>query len=392
MLKKKIAVLTATRAEYGLLRPVIKRLRASEYFQVELVVTGMHLSTEFGSTYKEIEQDGEHIDKKIEILLSSDTAVAMSKAMGLAMISFSEYFETNRPDAVLVLGDRYETLAVTCAAMNAQIPIIHMHGGEATEGLIDEAIRHAITKMSYLHLTSTEQYRKRVIQMGEQPERVFNVGATGVENALHVEIMSREELEDSLQCCLDRPYAVVTFHPVTLEVNSAKVQMQELLAAMSEQPEFLYLCTKANADTGGREINRLLDEYAKTADNIFVYESLGVRRYLSALKYADVVIGNSSSGIIEVPSFGIPTINIGDRQKGRIQADSIINCKPDRRSISESIEKARSTAFREIAKKTKNPYGGGNTSQAIVDLLYEHLVKRPIDLKKKFYDLDVGEV
>ena len=198
-MRKKIAVATATRAEYGLLRPVIKRLRASKYFQVELVVTGMHLSTEFGSTYKEIEQDGEHIDNKIEILLSSDTAVAMSKAMGLAMISFAEYFENNKPDAVLILGDRYEILAVSCAAMNARIPIIHMHGGEATEGLIDEAIRHAITKMSYLHLTSTEQYRKRVIQMGEQPDRVFNVGATGVENALHVETMDKKELEDSLK-------------------------------------------------------------------------------------------------------------------------------------------------------------------------------------------------
>lgn len=391
-MKKKIVVLTATRAEYGLLRPVIKRLRASDYFQVELVVTGMHLSTEFGSTYREIEQDGERIDNKIEILLSSDTAVAMSKTMGLAMISFSEYFETSQPDGILILGDRYEMLAVSCAAMNAQIPIIHMHGGEATEGLIDEAIRHAITKMSYLHLTSTERYRKRVIQMGEQPDRVFNVGATGVENALHVDIMDKEELEDSLKCSLDRPYAVVTFHPVTLETNTAKLQMQELLQAMSEHSEYLYLCTKANADAGGREINRLLDEHAKKADNIFVYESLGVRRYLSALKYADVVIGNSSSGIIEVPSFGIPTINIGDRQKGRIQADSIINCKPDRLSISESIEKAKDIAFRESAKKTKNPYGGGNTSQAIVDILYEHLVKRPIDLKKKFYDLDVGEV
>lgn len=388
----KISIITATRAEYGLLRPVIKRLRASGYFQVELTVTGMHLSTEFGSTYKEIEQDGEHIDNKIEILLSSDTAVSMSKAMGLAMISFSEYFEASKPDAILILGDRYEILAVACAAMNAQIPIIHMHGGEATEGLIDEAIRHAITKMSYLHLTSTEQYRRRVIQMGEQPNRVFNVGATGVENALHVDTMSREELQDSLKCSLDRPYAVVTFHPVTLETNTAKLQMQELLTAMMEHPEYLYLCTKANADSGGREINHLLDESAKEADNIIVYESLGMRRYLSALRYADVVIGNSSSGIIEVPSFGIPTINIGDRQKGRIQAESVINCRPDRLSISKSIEKAQDISFRKKIKKAENPYGDGNTSKAIVDILYEHLVMRPIDLKKRFYDLDIGEV
>lgn len=391
-MKKKIAVVTATRAEYGLLRPIIKRLRASKYFQVELVVTGMHLSTEFGSTYKEIEQDGEHIDNKIEILLSSDTAVAMSKAMGLAMISFAEYFENNKPDVVLILGDRYEILAVSCAAMNARIPIIHMHGGEATEGLIDEAIRHAITKMSYLHLTSTEQYRKRVIQMGEQPDRVFNVGATGVENALHVETMDKKELEDSLKCHLDRPYAVVTFHPVTLEADTAGLQMKELLAAMDDHPEYIYLCTKANADAGGHEINRLLDEYAKRVNNTFVYESLGMCRYLSALKYADVVIGNSSSGIIEVPSFGIPTINIGDRQKGRIQAESIINCEPDRFSISKSMKKAQDTAFRERIKNTKNPYGDGHTSEAIMDILYEHLIKKSIDLKKKFFDLDIGEV
>jgi len=390
--KKKIAVVTATRAEYGLLRPVIRKLRKSEHFQMQLVVTGMHLSTEFGSTYKEIEQDGESVDHKIEILLSSDTAVAMSKTMGLAIISFSEYFENQKPDAVLVLGDRYETLAVCCAAMNARIPIVHMHGGEATEGLIDEAIRHAITKMSYLHMASTEQYRRRIIQMGEQPGRVFNVGATGVENALHVNLMTKEELEKSLECVLGRPYAVVTFHPVTLENNTAKQQMQELLAAMDDHPEYIYVCTKANADAGGRQINFLLDEYAKKMENVYVYESLGTCRYLSALKYADVVIGNSSSGIVEVPSFGIPTINIGDRQKGRIQADSIINCQPDRQEISESIRKAQTASFRRIARDTINPYGDGHTSEAIMDILYEQLIQRSPDLKKKFFDLDFGEV
>ena len=392
MNKKKIAVLTATRAEYGLLRTVIKKLERSEYFQVELAVTGMHLSPEFGSTYQEIEQDGLHIDNKIEILLSSDTSMAMSKAMGLALISFSEYFDRSKPDAVMVLGDRYEILAVCCAAMNARIPIFHLYGGEATEGAIDEAIRHAITKMSFFHFTSTEAYRRRVIQMGEQPDRVFNVGAIGVENALRETLMSKNELEKSLQFSLRRPYAVVTFHPVTLEDNTAEQQMQELLYAIDEHPEYLYLCTKANADAGGRMINRMWDEFAASRENVAVYESLGMIRYLSAVKYSIMVVGNSSSGIVEVPAFGIPTINIGDRQKGRVQADSVINCQPDRVNISESIEIAQGTEFREVAKNTDNPYGKGNTSDTILSILEEHFATKSLNLKKEFFNLDFGEV
>ena len=390
--KKKIAVLTATRAEYGLLKPIIKKLDRSVYFQVELAVTGMHLSSEFGSTYQEIEQDGLHIDNKIEILLSSDTPIAMSKAMGLALISFSEYFDRSKPDAVMVLGDRYETLAVCCAAMNARIPIFHIHGGEATEGLIDEAIRHAITKMSFFHFTSTEEYRRRVIQMGEQPDRVFNVGSLGVENVLHETLMSKDELEKSLGYPLSKPYTVVTFHPVTLEANTAEQQMQELLQAIDKHPEYLYVCTKANADAGGRTINRMWDEFAACRENVAVYESLGMRRYLSAVKYSTMVIGNSSSGIMEVPAFGIPTINIGDRQKGRVQSDSVINCQPDRMDISESIETAQSTEFRKIAKNTDNPYGKGNTSNAILSILEERFANKSLDLKKEFFDLDFGEV
>ncbi len=387
--KKKIVVVTATRAEYGLLRPVIRKLKESEYFQVELAVTGMHLSSEFGFTYQEIEQDGLSIDNKVDILLSSDTPVAMSKAMGLALISFSEYFERSKPDAIMVLGDRYELLAVCCAAMNARIPIFHLHGGETTEGAIDEAIRHAITKMSFFHFTSTEEYRRRVIQMGEHPDRVFNVGATGVENVLYEKLLSKNELEKSLNYVLDSPYAVVTFHPVTLENDTAKQQMQELLYAMDEHPEYIYICTKANADAGGRAINLMLDNYAMCRKNVAVYESLGMRRYLSALKYAVMVIGNSSSGIVEVPLFGIPTINIGDRQKGRIQAESIINCQPDRGEISKSIKIAQSAEFKEIAKKTRNPYGNGSTSSAILEILKERFAECPLNLKKKFFDLDI---
>jgi len=389
--KKKIIVVTATRAEYGLLKPIIKRLKQSEYFHVELAVTGMHLSPEFGSTYQEIEQDGIQIDNKIEILLSSDTPVAMSKTMGLALISFAEYFEKSQPDAIMVLGDRYETLAVCCAAMNARIPIFHLHGGEATEGLIDEAIRHAITKMSFFHFTSTEIYRRRVIQMGENPDRVFNVGALGVENVLHEELLFKNDLEKSLDFVLNKPYAVVTFHPVTLEDNHVELQMQELLGALDEHPEYLYICTKANADAGGRRINQILDDYAMQRKNVAVFESLGLRRYLSAVKYAAMVIGNSSSGIMEVPSFGIPTINIGDRQKGRVQADSIINCPIDRREISKSILRAQSCEFCKIARQTKNPYGKGDTSETVLHILEERFGTKDIDLKKAFYNLDFGE-
>lgn len=389
---KRIVIISATRAEYGLLKPIIRKLKQSAYFQVELVVTGMHLSPEFGSTYQEIEQDGLHIDNKIEILLSSDTPIAMSKAMGLALISFSEYFERSKPDAVMVLGDRYETLAVCCAAMNARIPIFHIHGGEATEGLIDEAIRHAITKMSLFHFTSTEEYRRRVIQMGEQPSRVFNVGALGVENVLHQTLMSKNELEKSLGHSLSKPYAVVTFHPVTLEANTAGQQMQELLQAIDEHPEYLYLCTKANADAGGRTINQMWDEFAERRENVVVYESLGMIRYLSAVKYSAMVIGNSSSGIVEVPALGIPTINIGDRQKGRVQADSVINCQPDRMGISKSIRIAQSADFREVAKRASNPYGKGKTSDAILAILEENFANKSLSLKKQFFNLDFGEV
>lgn len=389
--KKKIAVVTATRAEYGLLKSIILKLNRSDFFSVELVVTGMHLSSEFGLTYKEIEEDQIKIDKKIEILLDSDTSVAMSKVMGLAMISFAEYFESSKPDALMVLGDRYEMLAICSAAMNAQIPIIHLYGGETTEGVVDEAIRHAITKMSYLHFTSTEKYRKRVIQMGEQPDRVFNVGALGVENVLNTELLSYKELENALGISLDRPYAIVTFHPVTLESDTAIIQVKELFLALDKYPEYIYICTKANADSGGRGVNKILEEFSKEKDNVFVYESLGMKRYLSAVKYAKFVIGNSSSGIVEVPSFGIPTINIGDRQKGRIQAESVINCLPNVNNISRSIEVATSSEFANKSQNVKNPYGNGNTSDQIIEIMIDMIVNKEIEIKKKFYDIDFME-
>lgn len=383
---KTITVLTATRAEYGLLSPIIRALNECRRYEVRIVATGAHLSPEFGMTYREIKKDGFQIDKKIEILLSADTPSAISKSMGLALLGFADYFAERKPDALLVLGDRYETLAVCCAAMNARIPIIHLYGGETTEGAVDEVIRHAITKLSYLHLTSTEEYRKRVIQLGESPDRVFAVGAIGIENALKQKLLTKEELEEVLGYKFSKPYAVVTFHPVTLENSSAGQQCEELLKAMEQHSEMEYLITKANADTDGRIINQMLDEFASHHSNVKVYESLGTLRYLSALKYAEMAIGNSSSGLLEVPSFRIPTVNIGDRQRGRLKAESVIDCEPEKVSINQAINCAISKEFREKCQHVKNPYGDGDTTRKVIGAI-EKMMGKQIDLKKKFYDV-----
>lgn len=387
---KTITVLTATRAEYGLLSPIIKALKKCPEFCVKVVVTGAHLSPEFGLTYKEIEKDGIEIDKKIEILLSADTPAAVSKSMGLAMMGFADYFAESRPDALLVLGDRYESLAVCCTAMNEQIPIIHLYGGETTEGAIDEAVRHAITKLSYLHLTSTEEYRKRVIQLGENPKRIYTVGSVGIENVLNASLLSKEKLEEEISFKLDCAYAVVTFHPVTLEGSSAEKQCKELLSAFDRHPEFKYIITKANADANGRIINRLTEEYARTHNNVRVYDSLGMKRYLSALKYADMVVGNSSSGLLEVPSFRIPTINIGDRQRGRLRATSVLDVEPNADKIALAMSRVLEADFQKVCQNTINPYGDGNTSEKVVAAIKD-MFSDGIEIKKKFYDVEFVE-
>ena len=384
-IKKKICVLTATRAEYGLLKPVIMKLM--DDFDVRVVATGMHLSPEFGLTYKEIENDGIPIDDKIEILLSSDTPTAISKTMGLAMISIADYFKRMNPDMLLVLGDRYETLAVCCAAMNQKIPIAHMYGGETTEGAVDEGIRHAITKLSYLHFTSTEVYRNRVIQLGEHPDRVFCVGAIGIENILNEEMLSKIELEEAIIFKLDKPYAVVTFHPVTLEGDNSADHYQQLLDVCGNHQEMKFILCKANADAHGRVINQMIDNYVKKHDNAVAFASLGMVRYLSAVKYSVMVIGNSSSGILEVPSFRVPTINIGNRQKGRLQAGSVINCQPVYEAIEDALTLALSDNFKEKARNVVNIYGDGKTSGKIFETIKEFLMEDKIDLKKKFYDI-----
>lgn len=388
-MKKIISIVTATRAEYGLLKPIIAKLNEVEEFDVRIVATGAHLSPEFGLTYKEIEKDGFVIDEKIEILLSSDTPSSISKSMGLAMISFADYFEKLNPDLLIVLGDRYETLAVVSAAMNHRIPIAHLYGGETTEGAIDESIRHAITKLSYLHFTSTDEYRKRVIQLGEHPERVYNVGAIGIENILKENLLRKEELENELNISLSKPYAVVTFHPVTLENNCSEKQIEALLEVCKKDKRLDFIFTKANADAEGRIINQFIDRYAKESNNIYAFTSLGMRRYLSVLKYCKMVIGNSSSGLLEAPSFGIPTVNIGDRQKGRLQASSVINCEPIQGSIHRAMDLALSDKFAQKAKKTVNPFGNGDTSNKVVKVIKEYLINNKINLKKKFYNLEV---
>lgn len=387
-MKKRICVLTSTRADYGLLKPIIAKLNNVEKFDVRIVATGAHLSPEFGLTYQEIERDNFVVDKKIDMLLSADSPSSISKSMGLAMIGFADYFEELNPDLLIILGDRYETLAVATAALNQRIPIAHLYGGETTEGAIDESIRHAITKLSYLHFTSTDEYRDRVIQLGEHPERVHNVGAIGIENIMHERMLSREDIALEMGISLSKPYALVTYHPVTLEKNSAEKQTKALLETCKEHSILNFVFTKANADVEGRVINQLIDEYASSCNNIVSFTSLGSFKYLSALKYALMVIGNSSSGLVEAPSFGIPTINIGDRQKGRLQASSVINCNATQESIRKALALASSKEFLEKASKTANPYGDGNTSDKIIAVVKDCILCDKIDIKKKFYNCE----
>ena len=384
---KKICVATGTRAEYGLLMPLLEQIKNAEDLELQLLVTGMHLSPEFGLTYKLIEADGYKINEKVDILLSSDSPVGISKSMGLGMIGFSESFERLQPDMVVLLGDRYETFAAAATASAARIPISHLHGGETTEGAFDEAFRHAITKMSWLHFTSTELYRKRVIQLGEEPNRVFNVGAIGIENIIKMPLMSKKELEENLDIQFNKHLLLVTFHPVTLENKTSATQFEELLAALDNVKDSTIIFTKANSDTDGRIINQLIDDYTSDhSDKTLAFTSMGQLRYLSAMKQAAVVIGNSSSGIIEAPSFNIPTVNIGDRQKGRIQAESIIDCEPKEEAIKKAITLALSFEYQSKQKKTENPYGDGNVSEKILTQLKKTL-NNDISLKKSFFDL-----
>ncbi|MGM0520140.1 MAG: UDP-N-acetylglucosamine 2-epimerase [Campylobacterota bacterium] len=382
----KICVITGTRAEYGLLYWLMKELQDDDFFELQIIATGMHLSPEFGLTYKEIEKDFK-IDKKIEILLSSDTSVGISKSMGLAQISFAEAYEELKPDLILVLGDRYEIFAAASAAMISKIPITHLHGGEATEGLIDEPIRHSLTKMSHLHFTATKEYRNRVIQLGEQPNRVFNVGGLGIDNIKKLPLLNKDEFENSINFKLNKKNLLVTFHPVTLENNSAKEQFKEILQAFDELKQTNIIFTKANSDTNGRVINQMIDEYVSNNTNCIAFTSLGQLRYLSSLQYVDAMVGNSSSGLLEAPSFNIATINIGDRQKGRIKAKSVLDCKAKKDDILNTIDIAYSKEFKSILKNSTNPYDNGGASNKIIEILKN--IELDNILKKEFYDFKV---
>ena len=383
---RKICVITGSRAEYGLLSGLMKAIKEDESLELQVIATNMHLSPEFGLTYKEIERDGFFINKKVEMLLSSDTANATTKSVGLATIGFADAYEDLKPDMIVVLGDRYEILAAVSAALFYKIPVAHLHGGEITEGAYDDCIRHAITKMSHLHFTSTEEYRQRVIQLGEDPKRVFNVGAPGIENIKKVPLMDKKELESTLDgFTFNDKTILITYHPVTLENSTAEEQIQNLLSALNEYPDIKIIFTLPNSDTDGRVIIRLINEYvSKHQEKAIAYPSLGLKRYLSALQFVKAVVGNSSSGIIEVPSFGIPTLNIGDRQKGRIAADSVINCGTSKKDILDGLDNVLNSNPKEI----HNPYEGKNTTADILHVLKTYSLEGLI--QKTFYNLKLS--
>lgn len=383
---RKICVITGSRAEYGLLSGLMKQIDESGDLKLQIIATNMHLSPEFGLTYKEIEKDGFVIDKRVEMLLSSDTSNATAKSVGLGMIGFADAYEDLRPDLIVVLGDRYEILAAVSTALFFKIPVAHLHGGEITEGAYDDAIRHAITKMSHLHFTSTEEYRKRVIQLGESPDRVFNVGAIGVENIKRGSFLSKEELENSLDFKLGDKSLLVTFHPVTLETCTAREQCDNLLEVLARHPEYRILFTLPNSDTDGRVIIDCIKDFvAKNEDRAIAFKSLGKLRYLSALKYVSAAIGNSSSGILEVPSFGIPTLDIGDRQKGRLAAKSVVHCGTSTEEIEQGFRLIFSEAIQSASKLRSNPYEKEGTTDMIVSQLKTYPLEDLI--QKSFYNL-----
>lgn len=384
-MSRKICVITGSRAEYGLLYWVMQGIAQDSDLTLQIIATGMHLAPEFGYTYQQIEQDGFTIDRKVEILLSSDSPVGIAKSMGLGMIGFADAFNQLQPDLIVVLGDRFEIFSAVSAALVARIPVAHIHGGETTEGAFDEALRHSITKMSHLHFVAAEPYRQRVIQLGEQPEQVFLVGGLGIDNIKRLKLLDRNALEAALDFKFGSRNLLVTFHPVTLEHATAETQMQALLDALEELNDARLIFTLPNADTGGRSLIQMVERFVSKHDNARAYSSLGQLRYLSCVAQVDGVVGNSSSGLLEVPSFKKPTINIGDRQRGRLLASSVINCSPNKKDISAALQKLYDEDFQKSLANVQNPYGEGGASESIVTTLKNV----PLDklVKKRFYDL-----
>ena len=389
MKRRKICVVTATRAEYGILKPLIAQIDNESCLSLQLVVTGTHLSKKYGETYEEIVSDGFEIDAKIVMDLDDDSNVALSIAMAKLQQEITKVFEELQPDIVVILGDRYEILSVATAAMMLHLPIAHIHGGEVTQGAMDDSIRHAVTKLSHLHFTTAKEYAKRVIQLGEEPQRVFNVGSLAVEQISKLPLLSKEELEQSLGFSFWKKNLLITYHPETLAKFSAKQQFQELLDALDTLEDTKLIFTKANADAGGATINDMIERYvAHHSDKAVVFASLGQLRYFSALQYVDAVVGNSSSGILEVPSFHKPTINIGDRQAGRVMAQSVLNVKRRQEDIKEAINKVYDTTFLKMVQNVHNPYEKEGTSAAIKGVLSSVALDSLV--QKAFYDLKEG--
>ena len=380
---RKICVITGTRAEFGLLRPLIELIANDNELQLQLIATGMHLSPEFGYTLNEITEAGFMVDKKVECLLSSDSSIGVSKTIALAISGFADALDELTPDLVVVLGDRTEILGAVIATAMVNIPIAHLHGGETTEGAYDEAIRHSITKFSHLHFTSTEAYRKRVIQLGEHPDTVFNVGAIGLDAIKKLPLLDKASFEQAIGFKLKERNILITYHPVTLEKEAPIETFENILTALDELTDTALIFTHANSDKNGRIINRMITEYVSShKDKAVEFKSLGQLRYLSALQYVDFVIGNSSSGILEVPAFYIPTINIGDRQKGRICNESVINSNNSLEDIKKSITFALDKTFREKIQQQELLYGNGTAAGKILQIIKEH---NHISIKKSFY-------
>ncbi|SFN29736.1 GDP/UDP-N,N'-diacetylbacillosamine 2-epimerase (hydrolysing) [Formivibrio citricus] len=385
-MSRKICVVTGTRAEYGLLRWVMRGIQDRPDLCLQLIVTGMHLSPEFGLTWRDIEKDGFKIDRKVEMLTSSDTSIGVAKSMGLGMIGFADALDQLAPDLIVVLGDRYEILSVVSAALVARIPVAHLHGGESTEGLIDESIRHSITKMSHLHFVAAEPYRKRVIQLGESPEFVFLVGGLGVDAIKHVDLLDRRDFERSIDFELKEKNLLVTFHPVTLESSTAREQMAALLAVLDNMDDTGLIFTYPNSDTDGRVIIDMIEQFVSQHENARAFVSLGQQRYFSAISHVDGVVGNSSSGLIEAPSFKKGTVDIGDRQRGRLRPESVINCAANEESIAAALNVLYSPEFQAKLQYVANPYGDGGASERIVNVLSSVDLKDVV--KKRFFDID----
>jgi len=383
---KKVCVITGSRAEYGLLKFLMQLIKDDEYLNLQIVVTGMHLSPDFGLTYREIEQDGFEINRKVEMLLGSDSSVAIAKSMGLGLIGMAEALNDIKPDLVLVLGDRYEIFAAVSAALVARIPVAHLHGGEITEGSFDDAFRHSITKMSHFHFVATQEYSKRVIQLGEMPNSVFIVGGLGVDSIKKTKLLSRHELEKLLGIKFARKNLLVTYHPVTLNPGSSENHMKNLLQALEELDETNLIITMPNSDNENKNLFRMIEQFVAKHSNAYMFNSLGQHKYFSCINQVDGVVGNSSSGLLEVPTFKKGTINIGSRQQGRLITKSIINCEPTYDSISNALKTLYSKKFQLDLKSTKNPYGEGGASEKIIAILKK--IDTSNILKKHFFDLN----